>query len=119
MMEANCERPSLPLRTMLKASACQNQQIRALWQWGHSLKDSYDDMNFTPADLAKIRASTLIVQSDRDFPSCRSVVRDVPRDPNSSLWIVPGGSYGPRAERFAQAALGFLCGSPRSTLDTG
>jgi len=30
---------------------------------GHSLKDTYDDMNFTPADLAKKnRARTLIVQ---------------------------------------------------------
>jgi len=35
---------------------------------GHSLKDTYDDMNFTPADLAKKnRARTLIVQGYRVF----------------------------------------------------
>lgn len=30
------------------------------------MKDSYDDMNFTPASLARITASTLIVYGDRD-----------------------------------------------------
>jgi len=101
-----------------------DQQIRALWQWGHSLKDSYDDMNFTPADLAKIRARTLIVQGDRDFLYPVELSSEMYRAiPNSSLWIVPGGSHGPiffdRAERFAQTALEFLRGSARSTLDIG
>jgi pimeloyl-ACP methyl ester carboxylesterase len=31
------------------------------------MKDSYDDMNFTPPVLARITASTLIVYGDRDF----------------------------------------------------
>jgi pimeloyl-ACP methyl ester carboxylesterase len=92
-----------------------DDQIRALWEWGRSLKDSYDDMNFTPADLAKIRARTLIMQGDRDFlyPVEMSVemYRAIPK---SSLWIVPGGSHGPifmdRAEQFAKTALAFLRG---------
>ena len=70
-------------------------------------------MNFKPADLRKIRARTLIVQGDRDFlyPVEKSVemYRAIP---NSSLWIVPGGSHGPifadKAEQFAKTALDFL-----------
>src|SRR6516225_3292602 len=30
-----------------------DEQIRALWDWTRSLKDSHDDMNFTPADLGQ------------------------------------------------------------------
>jgi hypothetical protein len=43
-----------------------DEQIVALWEWARSMKDSYDDMNFTPASLARITASTLIVYGDRD-----------------------------------------------------
>ena len=41
-------------------------QIRDLWTQGRGLKDSYDDMNFTPPLLSTIRARTLIVHGDRD-----------------------------------------------------
>lgn len=92
-----------------------DEQICALWEWARSLKDSYDDMNFTPVDLAKIRARTLIVQGDRDFLYHVEISLEMYRAiPNASLWIVPGGSHGPifmdRAELFAQTALGFLRG---------
>jgi len=81
-------------------------------------------MNFTPAHLAKSCARTLIVQGDRDFLYPVELSSEMYRAiPNSSLWIVPGGSHGPiffdRAERFAQTALEFLRGSARSTLDIG
>jgi pimeloyl-ACP methyl ester carboxylesterase len=70
-------------------------------------------MNFTPAGLAKIRARTLIVQGDRDFLYPVELSVEMYRAiPNSSLWIVPGGSHGPifmdRAPLFAQTALAFL-----------
>jgi pimeloyl-ACP methyl ester carboxylesterase len=92
-----------------------DDQIRALWEWGRSLKDSYDDVNFTAADLAKIRARTLIVQGDRDFLYPVEISVEMYRAiANSSLWIVPGGSHGPifmdRAEQFAKTALAFLSG---------
>ena len=43
-----------------------DDQIRALFRNGNAFKDSYDDLNFTAADLAKITADTLIVYGDRD-----------------------------------------------------
>ncbi|HEY6392038.1 MAG TPA: alpha/beta fold hydrolase, partial [Bryobacteraceae bacterium] len=43
-----------------------DDQIRALWTHGNALKDSVDDVNFTPPYLARIAARTLIVHGDRD-----------------------------------------------------
>ena len=88
-------------------------QIRALWEWSRLMKDSYDDMNFTPADLAAIRAHTLIVQGDRDFLYPVEMSVEMFRAiPNSALWIVANGSHGPiffdAATQFAQTALAFL-----------
>ena len=96
-----------------QASRIGDDQIRALWEWTRSLKDSYDDMNFTPAYLSVIRARTLIVQGDRDplYPVEMAVemYRAIPR---SALWIVPNGGHGPifleAAAQFAQTALAFL-----------
>ena len=107
------DQPASEWERMRRSHQYGDAQIRALWQWAHALKDSYDDMNFKPADLRKIRARTLIVQGDRDFlyPVEKSVemYRAIP---NSSLWIVPGGSHGPifadKAEQFAKTALDFL-----------
>jgi pimeloyl-ACP methyl ester carboxylesterase len=105
--------PASEWERMRRSHQYGDPQIRALWQWAHYLKDSYDDMNLKPTDLAKIRARTLIVQGDRDFlyPVEESVemYRAIP---DSALWIVPGGSHGPifgdRAEQFAKTALEFL-----------
>jgi pimeloyl-ACP methyl ester carboxylesterase len=71
-------------------------QIDALLASTRSFADSYDDMNFTPPDLSKIQARTLIVQGDRDplYPVELSVEM-AKAIPNSSLWIVPGGGHGP------------------------
>ncbi len=90
-----------------------DEQIIALWEWTRALKDSYDDMNFTPPSLARITASTLIVYGDRDplYPAERAVdmYRAIPR---SALWIVPNGGHGPiffdAATHFVQTALAFF-----------
>jgi pimeloyl-ACP methyl ester carboxylesterase len=92
-----------------------DEQIVALWQWAHSLKDSYDDMNFTPEKLAAIKARTLVVYGDRDplYPVEMGVAmyRAIP---NSSLWVVPDGGHGPvffkDAEEFAKGSIEFLKG---------
>ena len=109
------DQPPSEWETMRKRHQLGDDQIRALWKWTTSMKDSYDDMNFTPADLAKIRARTLIVQGDRDplYPVEMSVemYRSIP---NSALWIVPNGGHGPiffdAAAQFAQTAADFLRG---------
>jgi pimeloyl-ACP methyl ester carboxylesterase len=70
-------------------------------------------MNFTPPYLATIKARTLIVQGDRDplYPVeiSAAMARAIP---DSSLWIVPGGSHRPvigdRWTEFVKTAAGFL-----------
>jgi pimeloyl-ACP methyl ester carboxylesterase len=90
-----------------------DEQIVALWEWTRSLKDSYDDMNFTPAALAAIRARSLIVYGDRDplYP-VEMAVEMYRAIPQSALWVVPNGGHGPvffnAAEEFARRALAFL-----------
>jgi pimeloyl-ACP methyl ester carboxylesterase len=84
-----------------------------LWQQCRALKDSYDDMNFTPTDLARISASTLIVYGDRDplYP-VEMAVQMYRAIPKSALWIVPGGGHGPifldATPPFVHAALAHL-----------
>jgi hypothetical protein len=58
--------PSGAQRSRGTCGASRDQQIIALWEWTRTLKDSYDDMNFTPPLLSRITASTLIVYADRD-----------------------------------------------------
>jgi pimeloyl-ACP methyl ester carboxylesterase len=90
-----------------------DDQIRALLAHQYALKDSYDDMNLTPPELARIRCRTLIVQGDRDplYPlelsveMCRAI-------PAAELAVVPNAGHGPifaqHADAFAQTALEFL-----------
>lgn len=88
-------------------------QIVALWQWQRGMKDSYDDMNFTPPLLGTIEASTLIIYGDRDFlypvEMAVEMYRAIPR---SALWIVPNGGHGPifseAVPQFVQMSLHFL-----------
>jgi pimeloyl-ACP methyl ester carboxylesterase len=88
-------------------------QIEAILKSTKAFVDSYDDMNFTPADLATITARTLIVQGDRDplYPMEISVemAKAIPR---SSLWIVPAECHGPiggeRWPEFLKKATAFL-----------
>ena len=79
------------------------------------MKDSYDDVNFTPPLLSTIRARTLIVHGDRDpiYP-VRLAVEMHASIPGSHLWIVPNGGhgpiFGPQRAAFEEGALAFLRG---------
>jgi pimeloyl-ACP methyl ester carboxylesterase len=71
-----------------------------------------DDSNFTPAELARITAPTLVVHGDRDafFPVeiAIGMYRHIPK---AQLWIVPNGDHVPIYDPlvpFADVALRFL-----------
>jgi len=90
-------------------------QIDTLFAQARGFAESYDDLNFTAQDLAKITARTLIVQGDRDpFYPVQISVDMAAAIPQSSLWIVPGGGHGPiggeRWPEFVKTALAFLRG---------
>jgi pimeloyl-ACP methyl ester carboxylesterase len=96
-----------------------DEQILALWRQMNALKDSYDDMNFTPPYLSTITAHTLIVHGDRDplYP-VNLALEMYEAIPNASLWVIPNGGHGPifgehtgngaPTKHFAEAALSFL-----------
>jgi pimeloyl-ACP methyl ester carboxylesterase len=92
-----------------------DDQIRALWGHMVAFADDRDDMAFGPAELARIRARTLIVTGDHDplyglEPSMalRSGID------HSALWIIPGGGHAPIfgswREEFARRAIDFVDG---------
>jgi pimeloyl-ACP methyl ester carboxylesterase len=88
-------------------------QIDTLFAQSKAFADSYDDLNFTPEDLKKIRARTLIIQGDRDpFYPVQISVDMAAAIPQSSLWIVPGGGHSPvggaRWPDFVKTSLEFL-----------
>jgi pimeloyl-ACP methyl ester carboxylesterase len=90
-----------------------DEQIRAIWEWARAMADSHDDMNFTPASLSKITASTLIIYGDRDFLYPVEMGVEMYRAiPHSALWVVPNGGHGPvfldAAPQFVQTALAFF-----------
>jgi pimeloyl-ACP methyl ester carboxylesterase len=84
-----------------------------LFEQMRGLKDSYDDMAFTPPLLGTIAARTLVVHGDRDplYPVEQAVelFRGIP---NASLSVVPGGGHGPifgeQAAPFVKTATAFL-----------
>jgi pimeloyl-ACP methyl ester carboxylesterase len=90
-----------------------DDQIRMLFGRMRALKDSHDDMAFTPPLLATITARTLIVHGDRDplYPVelAMELYRSIPK---SALWVVPNGGhgpiFGPQARPFVETALAFL-----------
>ncbi|HJZ68157.1 MAG TPA: alpha/beta hydrolase [Blastocatellia bacterium] len=90
-----------------------DEQIRAIWNQMSALKDSYDDMNFTPPFLSIITARTLIVHGDRDplYP-VELATEMYAAIPNSYLWIVPNGGHGPvfgeLTQYFVEKSLAFL-----------
>jgi pimeloyl-ACP methyl ester carboxylesterase len=113
MVPEAADQPANEWETMRKRHKLGDQQIVALWDWTQGMKDSFDDMNLTPADLAKITASTLIVYGDRDFLYPVEMAVEMYRAiPKSALWVVPTGAHGPiffeAAERFAQTSLDFF-----------
>lgn len=92
-----------------------DDQIRMLYDQMRGLKDSYDDMAFTPPLLATITARTLVVHGDRDPLYPVELALEMYRAiPASSLWVVPNGGhgpiFGPLAAAFVGVALAFLRG---------
>lgn len=90
-----------------------DDQIRLLFEQMRTLKDSHEDMAFTPPLLATITARTLIVHGDRDPLYPVELAMEMYRAiPASALWVVPNGGHGPifggMAAPFVTAALGFL-----------
>lgn len=110
---AAADQPASEWETMRKRHKLGDEQIVALWDWQRGMKDSYDDMNFTPTILARITAPTLIVYGDRDFIYPAEMAVEMYRGiPKSALWVVPNGGHGPiffeAAERFARTSLEFF-----------
>jgi pimeloyl-ACP methyl ester carboxylesterase len=99
--------------TMRKRHKLGDDQIVALWEWQRGMKDSYDDMNFTPPLLTQIKTSTLIVYGDRDllYP-VEMAVEIYHAIPDSALWVVPKGNHGPvfldAAPQFVKTTLEFF-----------
>ena len=93
-----------------------DDQIRAMKYQFFKMKDSYDDMNFTPPYLSTITARTLIVHGDRDrfFPVSIPVELYL-AIPQSYLWIVPIGGhipiFGENKNVFVKTAMEFLDGA--------
>jgi pimeloyl-ACP methyl ester carboxylesterase len=90
-----------------------DDQIRMLFDQMRDLKDSYDDMAFTPPLLATITARTLIVHGDRDPLYPVELALEMYRAiPGSSLWVVPNGGHGPifgaMAAPFVEASVKYL-----------
>jgi pimeloyl-ACP methyl ester carboxylesterase len=96
-----------------------DQQIIELWRQAQAMKDSYDDMNFTPPYLSTIRARTLIVHGDRDPLYPVSLALEMyAAIPDSFLWVIPNGGHGPvfgqytgdgeTTARFADTVMNFI-----------
>ena len=110
------ESGSLPppvLKTFFSCAARGEPQVNELMTQFAHFADTTDDMNLTPADLAKVKASTLIVHGDRDefFPVAIPVAM-YGAIPKAALWIVPGGDHSPSAgadrEEFVEVVSEFL-----------
>jgi len=83
-----------------------DDQIRALFRQGNAFKDSYDDLNFTAADLGKITADTLIVFGDRDPLYPLSIATDMyAAIPRAYLMVLPNAGHSPI---FADAKVYFV-----------
>jgi pimeloyl-ACP methyl ester carboxylesterase len=96
-----------------------DEQIRRLWELPARLAES-TDMSFTPEQLSRITARTLLVTGDRDpFYPVELTVEMYRAIPGSALWVVPEGLHLPvflaERERFVQVAMGFLDAVPDAT----
>lgn len=108
-------REQLPPEVLAGFGKCATRgdgQVDELLAQFRAFEGMRDDPSFTPADLARITAPTLIVHGDRDvfFPVDVPVAmyRHVPK---SQLWIVPDGDHVPIHDPlvpFADVALRFL-----------
>jgi len=89
-------------------------QIDLLIKQFHEMEHSYDDVNFTPSDLSRIQAETLIILGDRDkYISVDLAVEVYKSIPESYLWIVPNAGHAVSYTHFdelKQGVLDFLSG---------
>jgi pimeloyl-ACP methyl ester carboxylesterase len=110
---AAADQPASEWETMRKRHKLGDEQIVALWDWQRGMKESYDDMNFTPPSLARVTAPTLIVYGDRDplYP-VEMAVEMYRAIPKSAIWVVPNGGHGPiffeAPEQFARTSMDFF-----------
>jgi len=110
---AAADQPSSEWETMRKRHKLGDEQIAALWDWQRGMKDSHDDMNFTPPALSRITAPTLIVYGDRDplYP-VEMAIEMYRAIPKAALWVVPNAGHGPvffdAAAQFVQTSLDFF-----------
>lgn len=93
-----------------------DDQVRALYAWVASLAGDYEDMVFTPPQLATITAPTLVVHGDRDYCFPASMAWEIYHAiPDSYLWVVPNGGHvplsGANQDRFAEIVEAFLGGA--------
>lgn len=73
-------------------------QVQSIVSQFRALGFSVTDTNLQPADLAKIKARTLIVHGDRDiFFPVEIPVATYRSIKTSELWIVPNGDHSPTA----------------------
>ena len=107
---------SLPpplLGTFRNCATRGDAQVKELLAQFANFANTTDDMNLTPADLAKVKADTLIIHGDRDefFPVAIPVAM-YGAIPKAALWIVPGGDHSPSAgakrEEFVEEVGEFL-----------
>jgi pimeloyl-ACP methyl ester carboxylesterase len=107
--------PAEELAQMRQRHKHGDDQIRALFQQGGGFKDSYDDLNFTAADLGRITADTLIVYGDRDPLYPLSIASDMySAIPHSYLLVIPNAGHSPifaeAKDYFVKTATSFLRG---------
>ncbi len=71
------------------------KQARAVLKLFRELS-SYDDMNFTPPYLSRIKCPTLIIHGDRDNHFSLEIPTILYKSiPNSYLWVIPNGGHLP------------------------
>lgn len=91
-------------------------QLEWLAATARGFADSVGDVEFTPATLGTIAASTLIVFGDRDplYPVSQAVELFTAL-PHAYLWIIPNGGhcpiFGSASSQFVDTSLAFLNGN--------
>jgi pimeloyl-ACP methyl ester carboxylesterase len=112
--------PAEELAQMRQRHKHGDDQIRALFRQGNGFKDSYDDLNFSAADLGKITADTLIVYGDRDPLYPLSSATDMyAAIPHAYLLVIPNAGHSPifgeAKDYFVKSAVAFLNGDWRKS----
>ena len=92
-------REQLPPEVLAGFGECATRgaaQVDELLAQFRAFEGMRDDPNFTPADLARVTAPTLVVHGDRDeFFPVEIAVGMYRHIPTAQLWIVPNGDHVP------------------------